>query len=161
MHQERNMQWQDLVELDPTALLAQLQNKERDPLPAARKQLAAKLERSLASHQQGKKRGPIHQRVGDYYRVELKAGRKPTATVPVVGNQFNLVSQERFVEFVTGLKEHLQSGGFDNEIREAITCTSLRNQQNRQRRKRGPLSADGRKARNEKRAAKLASKRVA
>jgi hypothetical protein len=139
--------------------MEQLEKSERDPLPAWRKQIIRKLERSVAAYEQGKRRGPIHQRMGEYCRVELKAGRRPANIIPIAGRAFNVVPAEHFVEFVTGFQQHVQDGGFDNEIRTVIVEAASQAKARPQPRKRRPLSPQALKARNEKRAATLAAKK--
>ena len=78
--------------------------------------------------------------------------------IPIAGNVVNVVPLERFAEFATGFQQHVESGGFDNEIRAAITEFATEPNAKSQRRKRQPLSPQALKARNEKRAATLAAK---
>jgi hypothetical protein len=150
------MEWLSLLEKDPTALLDQLENKERDPLPAMRKQIAGKLERSRMAYEQGRNRGPVYKRVGDFCRVELKAGVKPTCTIPVAGNAFNMIPAEHFSEFVTGFKGHVEAGAFDSEIRAALADAPTKSTGKGKQRKRRPRHADNAKARSEKRGVTLA-----
>lgn len=154
------MDWAALLEKDPTGIFKKLTTKEKapkDPIMGYRSKLLRSLDKSAAAHKEGKARGPVHKQLGNYCRVQFQAGRgKDRRTIPLNGNDFNMVPSERFPEFVSGFKSHVESGGFDNELRSAYEG-GVTGSNGRQRRR---MSPEALAARNAKRAATLAAKKA-
>lgn len=151
------MDWSALLEKDPTGLLKKLTTKEKDPVVAHRKALLKNIDKARVAHTEGKKRGGIYSRVGDHAKVEVRIGRNPVRTVPINGQPFGLVPNERFPDFISGFKQHVESGGFDTALRGATAATATATST---RKPRGKMSPEALAARNRKRAATLAAKKA-
>lgn len=155
--------WNDLLDKDPAGLLKKLTEKEkapRDPVPGYRKKLIQNINKAAEAHKGGKARSGIYRRIGDFHRVQLKAGRNPVRTMPLNGNEFNMVPSERFADFCTGFAQHVESGGFDAELRAAYegkgTASASTPAKPRKQRNETP---EQKAARMAKRAATLAAKK--
>lgn len=119
------MNWTELLDKDPTGLLKKLTTKEKDPVEAHRKTILKNIEKSDVAYRSGKTRSGIHKQVGDFCRVEIGVGRNPKRIVRVNGNQFNMVPKEHYGAFLAGFREHVASGGLDNDIRNAAPGAAL------------------------------------
>ena len=153
------MDWTKLLEANPVEKLKELTSKPKEDKRPARQR--AKLLQSLAAaraqHAAGEeapKRG-IYKKVGDYARVELRAGR---TKLPLAGNEFGLVPWERFPEFVDGVTAHVEGGGFDAEILASLDATQPNAGETETKKRRGPMNPDVVARRNATRAANKAKK---